>query len=111
MRYVRKILKKKNKYSHLKSKSHKEFEKYKQNFQLQESDHSSYEKKIKALKSLTKLKIKYGLDYMQMIIDNDLKSNEKDILSKIYDLSIKLFNVMKYYPDMKDKNINYHEIF
>ena len=52
-------------YSHLKSKSHKEFE----------------------------------------------KSNEKDVLSVIYDLSIKLFDVMKYYPDMKNKRIIYHEIF
>ena len=63
------------------------------------------------MKIVTKLKISIDFDYLQMIEDNGLKTGEKDILSKIYDLSSKLIDVMRFYPKMASKRPNFYEIY
>ena len=78
--------------------------------QLQKMNHDKYVDIARNIKKLTKLKISVDIDYIQMIEDNDLKTNEENILGKVFDLSLKLFDVMKYYPDMSTKRVNYHEL-
>ena len=50
--------------------------------ELQDMNHSTYKNIAKNLKKLTKLKISTDIDYIQIIRDNDLSTNEDNILSK-----------------------------
>ena len=78
--------------------------------ELQKMKRTKYEDIAKALKELTKLKISVDVDYIEIIRDNDITTHEEDDLSKVFDLSLNLFDTLKYYPEMNSKRVNYHEL-